>query len=98
MGVEFFTDRADELNRLIRAMTEPGNKLLVYGPRRMGKTSAIMNAVDTVNKNGGHAFIADLSSASTVVDMGNRILAAASKVMAKKWRSFVTDAEPLSTP
>jgi len=25
----------------------------------MGKTSAVMNAVDTVNKNGGHAFLAE---------------------------------------
>jgi len=33
-------------------MEDPGNKLLVYGPRRMGKTSAILNAIDTVNEKG----------------------------------------------
>ena len=88
---DYFTDRDDELNRLVHALTEPGSKLLVYSPRRMGKTSAVINAVDTVNKNGGHAFLADLSTASTAVDMSNRILAAASRIIGKKWRNFVTD-------
>ena len=43
---EYFTDRTDELRLMVRSLTEPGNKLLVYGPRRMGKTSAILNAVN----------------------------------------------------
>lgn len=36
-----FIDRAQELTRLRAALAEPGGKLLVYGPRRMGKTSAL---------------------------------------------------------
>jgi len=88
---DYFTDREDELKRLVQALVEPGSKLLVHSPRRMGKTSAVMNAVDTVNKNGGHAFLADLSTASTAIDMGNRILAAASRIIRKKWKNFVTD-------
>lgn len=88
---DYFTDRDDELKRLVRALTEPGSKLLLHSPRRMGKTSAVMNAVDTVNKNGGHAFLADLSTASTAVDMGNRILAASSRIIGKKWKNFVID-------
>jgi uncharacterized protein len=88
---DYFTDRDNELKRLVRALTEPGSKLLVYSPRRMGKTSAVMNAVDMVNKNGGYAFLADLSTASTVVDMGNRILAASSKIIGKKWKNFIID-------
>lgn len=88
---DYFTDRDDELKRLVRALTEPGSKLLVYSPRRMGKTSAVMNAVDMINKNGGYAFLADLSTASTAIDMGNRILAASSKIIGKKWKNFITD-------
>jgi hypothetical protein len=88
---DYFTDRDDELKRLVQALTEPGSKLLVYSPRRMGKTSAVMNAVDTVNENGGHAFLADLSTASTAVDMGNRILAASSRIIGKNWKNFITD-------
>jgi len=56
---DYFTDRDDELKRLVQALTGPGSKLLVCRPRHMGKTSAVMNAVDTVNKNGGHAFLAE---------------------------------------
>lgn len=88
---EYFTNRTDELRLIVRSLTEPGSKLLVYGPRRMGKTSAILNAVDQVNSRGGHAFLADLSTTSTAVDMCNRILAAASKIVGKKWKSFLTD-------
>ncbi len=88
---DYFTDRDDELKRLVQALTKPGSKLLVYSPRRMVKTSVVMNAVDTVNKNGGHAFLADFSTASTAVDMGNRILAAASRIIGKKWKNFVAE-------
>lgn len=88
---DYFTDRDDEIKRLVQALTEPGSKLLVYSPRRMGKTSAVMKAVDRVNKNGGHAFLADLSTASTAVDMGNRILASVAGIIGKKWKNFVTD-------
>ena len=48
--------------RLVQALTEPGSKLLVHSPRRMGKTSAVMNAVETVNKNGGHALQSPIRS------------------------------------
>jgi hypothetical protein len=88
---EYFTDRADELRRITQALTGPGSKLLVHGPRRMGKTSAILNAIDTIQRKGGHAFLADLSTSSNAVDMGNRILAAASKIMGNKWRRFILD-------
>ena len=88
---EFFTNRYDEIERFSRALTEPGSKLLVYGPRRMGKTSAILQAVQRVNHEGGAAFLADLSTASNAIDMGNRIMAAASRRIGKRWKNFVTD-------
>jgi hypothetical protein len=91
VGGDYFTNRTDELKRITYALTEPGSKLLVYGPRRMGKTSAILKAMDAIHRSGGHAFLADLSTSSTAVDMGNRILAAASRIMGKKWRKFITD-------
>ena len=57
---EHFTDRADEVGRIVAVLREPGAKLLVYGPRRMGKTSAILRAVERVEEEGGHALLADL--------------------------------------
>ena len=87
----YFTNRADEVDLMVKALTDPGSKLLVYGPRRMGKTSAVLEAISHVNKAGGIAFLADLSTSSTAIDMGNRILAAATKVLGRKWKTFVTD-------
>jgi len=88
---EYFTNRTAEIKRMVNALTEPGCKLLVYGPRRMGKTSTILQAISRINEGGQHAFLADLSTASTAVDMGNKILAEASRVFGKKWKDFISD-------
>lgn len=88
---DYFTNRTDEIERMVITLTEPGSKLLVYGPRRMGKTSTILQAIARINEAGEHAFLADLSTASTAVDMGNKILAEASKVLGKKWKDFISD-------
>jgi hypothetical protein len=88
---EAFADREEEVARLEAALTEPGSKLIVFGPRRMGKTSALLRAIDRVNKAGGHAFFADLSTASSAADMSNRILAAAGTVLGRSLRDFITD-------
>jgi hypothetical protein len=87
----FFTDREEELKRFTRVLREPGQKMLVYGERRMGKTSTLENAVDRVNEAGGHAFLADLSTVTTVADMTNRILLGATKAIGRRWTTFVTD-------
>ncbi len=88
---ESFADRAAEVARLEAALTDPGSKLIVYGPRRMGKTSALLRAIERVNADGGHAFFADLSTASSATDMSNRILAAASAVLQRTLADFLTD-------
>lgn len=87
---EHFTDRADEVGRIVAVLREPGAKLLVYGPRRMGKTSAILRAVERVEEEGGHALLADLSTATTAVDAGNRVLEAAARTLGRSWRDLAT--------
>lgn len=88
---EFFTDRATELRRIRAALEQPAAKLLVYGHRRMGKSSAIERAVRQTVEAQGHAFVADLSTASTVVDMANRVMEAATKALGRTWREVATD-------
>ena len=88
---EFFTDRATELARIRGALTQPAAKLLVYGPRRMGKSSTVERAVRQVVAKKGAAFVADLSTASTVADMANRILEAASRTLGRRWRDVAAD-------
>jgi hypothetical protein len=88
---QFFTDRAAELNRIRSTLEEPGAKLLVYGPRRMGKTSALVRALARHEKAGGVAFLADMSTASTLVDIANRILDAAGRALGRKWKDSIGD-------
>lgn len=69
----FFTDRAAEVKRIRQAMREP-TRLLVFGPRRMGKSSAIAVAADRATQDGVLVVRADLSTASGLVDVANRLL------------------------
>jgi Cdc6-like AAA superfamily ATPase len=88
---EFHTDRDTELATFLAALREPTAKLLVSGHRRMGKTSTLERAVRAVNDSGGYAILADLSTATTVADMANRILGAAAKTLGRRWQDFIGD-------
>ena len=82
---EHFTDRADELRRIEQALLEPGDKLLVFGRRRMGKSSTLDRAIEHVTERDAVAFRADLSGASTVTDVANRILQGTSRALGRRW-------------
>lgn len=69
----FFTDRAAEVSRIRDAMRQPA-RLLVFGPRRMGKSSAIAVAARRARRDGVLVVRADLSTASGLVDVANRLL------------------------
>ena len=86
-----FADRESELARLGRALRSPGAKLLVYGPRRMGKTSAIVVAKERYEEEGGAAVLADFSTASSVADLSRRLLSAAGRALGRRWRDLPTE-------
>lgn len=88
---QFFTDRAAEVDRILRTLAEPGAKLLLYGPRRMGKTSAIVRAIARREAKGGVALLADMSTASTLVDVANRVLDAAGRALGARWKDTASD-------
>ena len=87
---EYFTDRTAEMRRIRDALRRPASKLLVYGYRRMGKSSALALAVHQATRRGGHAFLADLSTASTLADMSNRILQSATRALGRRWKDVAT--------
>jgi hypothetical protein len=68
-----FTDRAEEVARIRRAILEP-SRLLIYGPRRMGKSSCIVRAASQARRDGALVGWADLSTATTLTDVSNRLL------------------------
>jgi len=74
---EFFTDRAAEVKTILAALREP-TRLLVFGARRMGKSSAILVATERAREEGVLVVRADLSTASGAVDVANRLLSSLS--------------------
>jgi len=86
-----FTDRADEVERIRSPLEEPGAKLLVYGPRRMGKTSALRVAVEDHMDHGGVARLADSSTATSYRDLENRVPTASTRALGRRWKDMVHD-------
>jgi len=86
-----FADREDELARIDEALRSPGAKLLVYGPRRMGKTSAIVVAKERYEQEGGAVVLADFSTASSVAGLSRRLLLAAGTALGRRWRDLPTE-------
>jgi hypothetical protein len=70
-------------------MRTPGGKLIVSGDRRMGKTSALVVALEMHRQEGGFGVLADFSTASTPTDLANRILSAATRELHRRWHDRV---------
>ncbi len=89
MSGPFFTNREAEVDRFTAVLSEPASKLVVYGHRRLGKTSALDVAARAIREGGGHAVMADLSTATTIADLGNRILEGAARSLGRRWRELL---------
>lgn len=87
----FFTDRAAEIRRITSTLLEPQAKLLVYGPRRMGKSSAVLVARQRLRRKRHPTVGADLSSATTVADMATRVLHAGVQQLRPLWKDVVAE-------
>lgn len=68
-----FTDREELLPVLQSAMAEQGRRVLLYGRRRMGKTSLVQNAA---RKARAELIYVDLSTASDLTEAANKLLQA----------------------
>ncbi len=86
---EYFTDRAAELKRITAALSEPQAKLLLFGPRRMGKSSTLESAIRRLRRKSQPAILADLSATTTLADMATRILQGATRQLRTTWKNVV---------
>ena len=68
----------------------PGAKLVAYGDRRLGKTSALERAAEIVRREGGMVAVAALSTASDASEAAQRILAAVQQEIGSSWRETLT--------
>lgn len=87
----YFTDREDERKRIRRSLTTPQDNLLVYGPRRMGKTSLLRLAQEELRQDGQPIIMADLSTAASLTEMTTRLLQAAASELCRRWHDAATD-------
>ncbi len=72
-----FFDREVEVSRIAKAICD-GENLLVYGLRRMGKTSCLLRAARVAaDEHGAICFFADLSLYSSLADVTEALLASA---------------------
>lgn len=81
-----FADREAETARIVRAFSEPGSKLVVYGDRRLGKSSAMDRAAEEVRKAGTPVALASLATARDSADAAQRVLAAVHAAVGAGWR------------
>jgi uncharacterized protein len=72
---EHFTDREDEIARIRSAMLAP-SRLLVYGARRMGKSSVIWMGAEAARRARPKPIVvtADVATATTLFDVATRLL------------------------
>ncbi len=85
-----FTDRAPELARLARVLTTPGEKLVLYGERRMGKSSLLDRAAARARR--AHpVIVVSLATASGEEDAAIRLLAAVEEAVRPGWKEVVLD-------
>ena len=72
---DYFTNREEEVGRIRSAIIEP-SVLLVYGPRRVGQSSAIRAAarLAATSRPGPIVIMADLSTATSLFDLSARLL------------------------
>src|SRR5688500_17531763 len=73
-----FTDRADEVRTVLHAMQDRG-RLLLWGPRRMGKSTIIGVTAARVRQAGGLVLDVDLATITSLTEAADRLLAAVSR-------------------
>ncbi|MGI9090623.1 MAG: ATP-binding protein [Gemmatimonadaceae bacterium] len=91
VAAPYFTDREEERKRIRRSLTTPQDNLLVYGPRRMGKTSLLRLVQEELRQDGQPIIMADLSTATSLTEMTTRLLQAAARELGRRWRDAATD-------
>lgn len=85
---EHFTDRGYEVELVLGAM-RGGERLLVTGSRRMGKSAVIGRAAERLEGAGGVVVTAELGTASSLLDVVDRLLGGVARV--EPWRARLVE-------
>jgi hypothetical protein len=82
-----FADREAEVARIRAAYETQGARLVVYGDRRMGKTSALDRAAEATRKDRTLVAIATFATASDPADAAASLLLAVRQQIGRNWRT-----------
>ena len=78
------------MDRIAAAFDDPAARLLVYGDRRLGKSSALRVAAARVREAGRPVAVVDLAKASSAAAAAQRILAAVHDAVGQRWVDLAT--------
>jgi hypothetical protein len=82
-------NRAAEVERIVAALTDVDRRLIYYGDRRMGKSSALEEAAIRARKKGAKVAVADLATATGMDDAAKRVLEAVYHEVGRSWRESI---------
>lgn len=82
-----FADREQEVARIARAFQSPGSRLVVYGDRRMGKSSAVDRAAQVARKGKQKVVVATLATATDPADAAQQIVRGVREQIGRNWRA-----------
>jgi len=89
---EGFADRDKEVARICAALRDPSSRVLVYGDRRMGKSSTVRVAAEEVRAAGLPVAVVDLGNATSAEAAAQRVLAAVEKEVGRRWSDLLLNA------
>jgi hypothetical protein len=81
-----FANREHEVERIARTLQSAGDRLVVYGDRRLGKSSALDRAAEIVRKAKGKVVIVTLATATDPADAAQQIVRAVQEQIGRDWR------------
>jgi hypothetical protein len=84
-----FADRKAERARVVQALSSPGAALVLYGPRRMGKSVLLHEAARRAAEHRHRVAIVDLATAVDAPDAVRRLLVAVRGAVGHTWQSLL---------
>lgn len=82
-----FADREREVARIVQAFRSPGSRLVVYGDRRLGKSSALDRAATVARKAKQNVVVVTLATATDPEDAAQQVVRAVQEQIGRDWRS-----------
>lgn len=82
-----FADREHEVARIARTLQSPGSRLVVYGDRRLGKSSAVDRAAQVARKAKQKVVVATLATATDPADAAQQLVRGVREQVGRNWRA-----------